>query len=139
MNTEIESNAELLEKIKLLEMKLKSEEKLNNELIMINKKIAKHNTETASYVIQVKKENDRLKSVEKKGVFFEYYVDKDTTRIEFVPMLGDLKQFQTIKANPTRLMYTFTFKQMEQWLEDLNQIMKGKKEDMLHIDEKLLD
>ena len=138
MDTEIESNADLLKKIKLLEDELKSEKKLNDKLILINKKVAKHNTENSSYIIQVQKENERLKSVEKKGVFFEYYVDKDTTRVEFVPMLGDLIQFQTIKATPTKLMYTFTFQQMEEWLDDLTQIMKGKKEDMLHMDEKLL-
>ena len=135
MSTEIKSNAELLSKIKILEIKLKAEEKLNDELIAINKKIAKHNTESASYVVQVKKENERLQSVERKGVFFEYPVDEKSTRMEFVPMLGDLSQFKRIKAQPTRLMYTFTFEQMEKWLNDLAEIMRGKKEDMLHVDE----
>ena len=135
MSTEIESNAALLEEIKILKMQLKEEEKLNLELIVINKKIAKHNTESAGYVLQVDKENKRLKSVERKGVFFEYSVPGAKTRMEFVPLLASLAEFKKIEATPSRLMYTFTFKQMEDWLGELTEIMKGKKEEMIHVDE----
>ena len=98
-----------------------TERSLNDELIDINRKVAAASNETAKTFLKFESENLRMKKVLKHGVFFEYDEPKS---MEYCPIMGDLTTFRQKK--PSRLNYTFTFEQINTWLNELHEIMQGK-------------
>ncbi len=115
---------ELNDKYESLLVKHTEEHKLNDELIEINRKVAEASNKTAETFLKYESENSRMRKILKHGIFVEY--NKDPKTIEFVPVLGDILKFTAKQQKPSRMMYTFTFDQIQQWLNDLNDLMQGK-------------
>ena len=69
-------------------------------------------------------ENERMKKILSQGVYIEHDNDPDT--MEFVPIMGDIIKFKAMNKKPSRMSYTFTYDQINQWLQDLHDLMKGK-------------
>ncbi len=113
--------------------KYKDEQELNIRLITVNKRIADQNVEVLAAYQKAEAENERMKGVQKKGVFFEY--DNDPNTMTYVPVLGDLTRFKNVDIGPTRLMYTFKFIDIETWVTDLHSIMKNEDKNIHKVNE----
>ena len=108
---------------------LKKERALSERMMHINQKISKQNIDTVGAYYKVEGELERYRSINKKGIFFEY--DNDPNTMSFTPILGDIQKFKDSEKKPTRLMYTFKFSDIQNWLFDLHEIM-GKNEKHIH-------
>ena len=100
---------------------------LNAELIQMNKKMSEQNIEAIKALRKTEEDFVRLEKVRNKGIFFEYR-NKD---MFYVPVLGDIEFFKQKKEIPIRLLYTFKFKDIEDWIKDVHDIM-GRNNSKIH-------
>ncbi len=102
--------------------KLEEEKKLNDELIEINRKVAKSTVETSTAMMTMQAENKRLRNTLKHGIFIEY--DKSENNTHYIPIMGDLSGFEIRDDKPSRIMYTFNPKDMHDWTMRVKEIME---------------
>ena len=124
-----EEYQELLKKYNEAVELIKEERTLNLQLMETNRKVAAQNVEIATSYNKSENENKRMKAISKKGIFLEYNNDPGT--MSFVPVLSDLSEFKNMRTKPSRLMYTFKFSDIEEWVTDLHNLM-GKDDRKIH-------